>query len=47
MILLNDRWSDYERARRQARRNELLRWLAFSLWLVGVGIILGRIIFRK
>ena len=30
MILLNNRWSDYERARRQARRNEMLRYILFA-----------------
>ena len=46
MILLNDRWSDYERARRRARRAELLRYILLALWLVGIGIIFG-MIFRK
>lgn len=46
MILLDDRWACYERARRRARRNELLRLIAFGLWLVSIGIILG-MIFRK
>ncbi len=46
MILLNDRWRDYERARRRTRRNELLRYVLVALWLVGVGVILG-MIFRK
>ena len=46
MILLNDRWSDYERARRQARRNEMLRYILFALWLVGIGVIFG-MIFKK
>ena len=46
MILLNDRWKDYERARRRARQYETLRYILLALWLVGVAVIL-EIIFRK
>jgi hypothetical protein len=31
---------------RPARRNELLRYILFALWLVGIGVIFG-MIFRK
>ena len=46
MILLDDRWKDYERARRRMRWYELLRYIALAFLLVGVGVVL-RMIFRK
>ena len=29
---------------RRVRRNEMLRWLAYSLFCIGIGVIIGKLI---
>ena len=43
-VFLHQPWREFERDLRRARRTELLRYIAVGLFLVGVGILLGRLI---
>ena len=43
-VFLHQPWRAVERDLRRARRTELLRYIAVGLFLVGVGILLGRLI---